>query len=175
MRRPTISRAVSTRNHRKQPRRARFEFFIVVRRYPNLYIRTLIVRSLAENSGAKGWRVQIASGSLRPEGGPLSHIVSRSCTRFSTRVPLMLESNILLKAILRTGNTGYTCNHVEISTWISPRPAEGPSWSTSLPSVLHRSPPKGSARHGLRKVARRHEDLGLAVHQFIDASIPLCT
>ena len=27
----------------------------------------------------------------------------------------MQESNISLKAILRTGNTGYTCNHVEIS------------------------------------------------------------
>ena len=168
MRRPTISRAVSTRNHRKQPRRARFEFFIVVRRYPNLYIRTLIVRSLAENSGAKGWRVQIASGSLRPEGGPLSHIVSRSCTRFSTRVPLMQESNISLKAILRTGNTGYTCNHVEISTWISPRPAEGPSWSTSLPSV---PPPSFTDLLGKARRTTVCGDLWLAgpsIHRCID-------
>ena len=30
----------------------------------------------------------------------------------------MHESNISLKAILRTGNTGYTCSHVEISTWM---------------------------------------------------------
>ena len=79
----------------------------------------------------------------------------------------MQESNISLKAILRTGNTGYTCNHVEISTWISPRPAEGPSWSTSLPSVLHRSPPKGSARHGLR----RPWVGGPSIHRCIDPAL----
>ena len=145
-----------------------FRIFIVMRRYPNRYIRTLLVSSLAEKSGAKRGRVEIASGSLRPKGCPPPHIVSRSCTRFSTRVPLMQESNISLKAILRTGNTGYTCNHVEISTWISPRPAEGPSWSTSLPSV---PPPSFTDLLGKARRTTVCGDLWLAgpsIHRCID-------
>ena len=72
----------------------------------------------------------------------------------------MHESNISLKAILRTGNTGYVqpCGNFHMDAF---RVAEGPSWPKSLPSVLHRSPPKGSARQGLRRSPpARGETLG---------------
>ena len=61
----------------------------------------------------------------------------------------------------RTGITCCPCNHEEISTWTPSGLLRTSRRAASLPSVLHRSPPKGSARQGLRRSPRvRGETLG---------------